>query len=96
MLFVIRSLHIYITKNARKFRSSSKFFYANVCIAAPGFDSKEQLAAHPEFVDLLAMNQTLMERWNKLVKPADKVYVTGDLGDSEWMKLLNGEIHIVD
>jgi hypothetical protein len=61
-------------------------------IAAPGFDSKEQLAAHPEFVDLLAMNQTLMERWNKLVKPADKVYVAGDLGDSEWTKLLNGEI----
>ena len=25
-------------------------------IAAPGFDSKDQLAVHPEFVDLLAMN----------------------------------------
>ena len=29
---------------------------------------------------------------NKLVKPADKVHVTGDLGDCEWTKLLNGEI----
>ena len=29
-------------------------------ILSPGFDSKQQLAAHPEFVDLLAMNQTLM------------------------------------
>ena len=42
-------------------------------IAAPVFDSKEQLAEHPEFVDLLAMNQTLMERWNRLVKQGDKV-----------------------
>lgn len=63
-------------------------------IAAPGFDSKEQLAAHPEFVDLLAMNQTLMERWNKIVAPGDKVYVVGEFGNTEWMNLLNGEIHI--
>ena len=65
-------------------------------IVAPGFDSKEQLAAHPEFVDLLAMNQTLMDRWNKLVKPADKVYVTGEFGNEEWIKLVNGEVQIVD
>lgn len=63
-------------------------------IAAPGFDSKEQLAAHPEFVDLLAMNQTLMERWNRIVAPGDKVYVVGEFGNTEWMNLLNGEIHI--
>lgn len=65
-------------------------------IAAPGFDSKEQLAAHPEFVDLLAMNQTLMERWNKLVKPEDKVFVTGEFGGMDWRKLLNGDIIIAD
>lgn len=65
-------------------------------IAAPGFDSKEQLAAHPEFVDLLAMNQTLMERWNRIVAPGDKVYVVGEFGNTEWMNLLNGEIHIED
>ena len=65
-------------------------------IVAPGFDSKEQLAAHPEFVDLLAMNQTLMDRWNKLVKPGDKVYVTGTFGNEEWIKLVNGEVQIVD
>ena len=65
-------------------------------IVAPGFDSKEQLAVHPEFVDLLAMNQTLMDRWNKLVKPGDKVYVTGEFGNEEWMKLVNGEVQIVD
>lgn len=65
-------------------------------IVAPGFDSKEQLAAHPEFVDLLAMNQTLMDRWNKLVKPGDKVYVTGECGNEEWIKLVNGEVQLVD
>ena len=63
-------------------------------IAAPRFDSKEQLAVHPEFVDLLAMNQTLMERWNRIVAPGDKVYVVGEFGNTEWMNLLNGEIHI--
>lgn len=65
-------------------------------IAAPRFDSKEQLAVHPEFVDLLAMNQTLMEHWNRIVAPGDKVYVVGEFGNTEWMNLLNGEIHIED
>ena len=65
-------------------------------IIAPKFDSKEQLAAHPEFVDLLAMNQTLMERWNRIVAPEDKVYVHGELGNEEWMKLVNGDIQIVN
>lgn len=65
-------------------------------ITAPRFDSKEQLAVHPEFVDLLAMNQTLMERWNRIVAPGDKVYVVGEFGNTEWMNLLNGEIHIED
>ena len=65
-------------------------------MAAPRFDSKEQLAVHPEFVDLLAMNQTLMERWNRIVAPGDKVYVVGEFGNTEWMNLLNGEIHIED
>ena len=65
------------------------------CIAAPGFDSKDQLAVHAEFVDLLAMNQTLMERWNRIVAPGDKVYVVGDFGNEEWMKLVNGEVQVV-
>jgi hypothetical protein len=65
-------------------------------IAAPRFDSKEQLAVHPEFVDLLAMNQTLMERWNRIVAPGDNVSVVGEFGNTEWMNLLNGEIHIED
>ena len=58
-------------------------------------DSKDQLAVHPEFVDLLAMNQTLMERWNRIVAPGDKVYVVSDFGNEEWMKLVNGEVQVV-
>ena len=27
------------------------------------------------------MNQTLMERWNRIVAPGDKVYVVGDFGN---------------
>lgn len=42
------------------------------------------------------MNQTLMERWNKIVAPGDTVYVVGEFGNKEWMKLLNGDIQISD
>lgn len=38
----------------------------------------------------------LMERWNKLVKPEDKVFVTGEFGGMDWRKLLNGDIIIAD
>jgi len=63
-------------------------------IDAPRFDSEEQLAAHPHFVDLLAMNQTLMEHWNRQVAPGDQVYVRGDFGNPQWLPLLNGDIHL--
>lgn len=65
-------------------------------ILSPGFDSSQQLADHPEFVDLLAMNQTLMERWNRIVAPGDKVYVHGEFDSEEWKSLVNGDIQIVD
>ena len=58
----------------------------------PAFDSEEVLAQHPEFVDMLAMNQSLMERWNRIVAPGDKVFVKGDVGNSEWFSLINGNI----
>ena len=73
-------------------RAQAKVHY----IAAPRFNSKEQLASHPEFVSLLTMNHTLMERWNKLVVPGDEVIVVGEFGDEEWKKLLNGDIKVVD
>ena len=59
---------------------------------APQFDSEEALAQHSEFVDMLAMNQSIMEQWNKTVAPGDKVMVNGEMPDSEWLQFLNGEI----
>lgn len=59
---------------------------------SPQFDSEEALAKHPEFVDMLAMNQTIMERWNRVVAPGDKVKIDGEMPDSWWMKLINGKI----
>ena len=61
-------------------------------LEAPLFDSEEALAKHPEFVDMLAMNQTIMERWNRVVAPGDKVKIDGETPDSWWMKLINGKI----
>lgn len=58
----------------------------------PQFDSEEVLSQHPEFVDMLAMNQTIMERWNRIVAPGDKVYVDGPVPETGWMKLINGDI----
>ena len=40
-------------------------------------------------------NQTLMEHWNQTVVPGDTVYVKGDFGAEEWIKYLNGDIHII-
>ena len=59
---------------------------------APRFDSEEALAQHSEFVDMLAMNQSIMERWNKIVAPGDKVMANGKMPNSEWLQFLNGEI----
>lgn len=61
-------------------------------LEAPLFDSEEALDKHPEFVDMLAMNQTIMERWNRIVAPGDKVVVKGTLPESEWLQLINGNI----
>ena len=38
------------------------------------------------------MNQTIMERWNRVVAPGDKVKIDGEMPDSWWMKLINGKI----
>jgi len=62
----------------------------------PGFDSKDALSKRPQFVDMEAMNLTLAERWNMKVGIHDKVYVYGDFGNPEWIKLLNGDIQLVD
>ncbi len=61
-------------------------------IDGPGFGSKEVLRRHPECVDMLALNQLLMERWNRDIAPDDVVHVRGGFGDRAWLPLLNGDI----
>lgn len=58
----------------------------------PQFDSEEALSRHPEFVDMLAMNQAIMERWNRTVAPEDKVHLNGSLPESDWIQFINGDI----
>lgn len=52
------------------------------------------------FSSVEEMNETYVERWNSVVGPEDHVYALGDLmlGDKaniEYLKRLNGKIHIV-
>lgn len=65
-------------------------------LSLPEFDSQAALDSHPEFVDMLAMNQTLLEKWNTLVMPEDQVIIEGGGSDSAWVRLLNGKFIITE
>jgi calcineurin-like phosphoesterase family protein len=46
------------------------------------------------------MNETLVQKWNETVSPEDDVYILGDIilgepGNIEYVKRLNGKLHIV-
>lgn len=60
-------------------------------VTGPAFDSMESLKRS---FPLKNRNQTLMEQWNQTVGLYDTVYVEGEFGSGEWIKFLNGEIHI--
>ena len=62
----------------------------------PGFDCQETLAEKPQFVDMDAMNLTIAEKWNQRIGIHDKVYVYGNFGNPSWMKLLNGDIQLIN
>jgi len=50
------------------------------------------------FSDVLQMNETIIENWNKVVKPEDKVYHLGDFGFGEVgyiIDRLNGKITLI-
>lgn len=53
----------------------------------------------PQFKDVFEMNDTLVENWNKVVKPKDVVYVLGDVAfgkyNLHYMCQLNGRKHLV-
>ena len=55
----------------------------------------------PMFTDVDAMDEHIIERWNSVVRPGDKVYHLGDvvMGDQEWFKKnwprLNGSKRLI-
>ncbi len=51
-------------------------------------DSNTGKLVRPEFKDVTEMNETMIQRWNEVVRPGDKVYHLGDVffGDKEWFQ----------
>ncbi len=41
---------------------------------------------------MLAMSQTILEHWNKIVATGDKAYVKGNMHESKWCKNINEKI----
>lgn len=51
------------------------------------------------FATAKEMDEALLERWNEVVKPGDKVYVVGDCGDHrklDWYDRANGKKMLID
>lgn len=47
------------------------------------------------FKGVKEMNMTMIEKWNNLVLPDDEVYHLGDFGDYDYLRYLNGRIHLI-
>lgn len=51
------------------------------------------------FSDVDEMNEEIVKRWNKIVRPRDFVYYLGDLcldnQDDYWLEVLNGNFHFI-
>lgn len=78
--------------------SDTHFNHANIL----HFKDADGKLVRPGFECVDDMNQTIIDRWNSVVKPGDKVYHLGDVvfGDKEgWMKQhwnrLNGRKRLV-
>jgi calcineurin-like phosphoesterase family protein len=78
--------------------SDTHFNHANILKFT---DSNTGLLVRPEFKDVAEMNETMIERWNSVVKQGDIVYHLGDvvIGDKEWFKKnwprLNGSKRLI-
>ena len=77
--------------------SDTHFRHANIL----KFADKEGNLIRPEFDDVDAMDEHMIERWNSVVKLGDLVYHLGDVlvGDKEWFKKnwprLNGSKRLI-
>lgn len=65
-------------------------------IADTHFGDKNILIySRSHFKNIEEMNNIIINNWNNIVKKEDTVYLLGDVGDYEYLKLLNGNIIIV-
>jgi len=67
--------------------SDTHFNHANILKFT---DSRTGLRVRPEFSSVEEMNETMIQRWNEVVRPGDKVYHLGDVffGDKDAFKRL--------
>lgn len=54
------------------------------------FFGNEEVARKRHFKDAYSMNTRIIENWNSLITPEDKVYILGGLGDFDFLLSLNG------
>lgn len=55
------------------------------------FFGDEKIANKRHFRDVSSMNNRLIENWNSVITPDDKVYMLGGIGEFEFLLSLNGE-----
>lgn len=58
-------------------------------------DTSTLMATGRPFKDVTEMNITLVDNWNKVVRPEDTVYILGDFGLFDYAKFLNGEKKLI-
>ncbi len=73
------------------FASDHHFGHRNI-IKFTGLDGE---LIRPGFESIEHMNETIIERHNKVVKPNDKFYCGGDFGDPEMARRMNGHKRLI-
>ncbi len=73
----------------------------NYYIADCHFGDEQVIAfSHRPFETVQEMDAAMMERWNRIVRPGDDVYVVGDLvyrseDPERYLSSLNGRLHLI-